>query len=221
MSDPGPTRQQDSLKDVVEMLLDKGVVVNADIAVSVGETELLGVKVRAALASFETAAEYGLEFPEGTDMRRVEAASGRSEVPEEDVMEVETGDPAGTGAAGEEDDEDDEDDRDPEIKAGCPPERGVAERVRVEDPNPDDPLGDEDEPEEKDAAPEDESANDIEADTSDAGGELSDADDRDEGEASEAVEGTTEGIDEEIERAAAELLAEYDRESEGGDRDDD
>jgi hypothetical protein len=73
----GPTRESSGLADVVEMLLDKGVVINADIAVSVGETELLGVHIRAALASFETAAEYGLQFPDGTDPRRVEQASGR------------------------------------------------------------------------------------------------------------------------------------------------
>lgn len=76
MSDPGPTRRQTDLADMVELLLDKGVVVNADIAVTVGETELLGVKVRAAVASFETAAKYGMEFPEGTDMDRVERAAG-------------------------------------------------------------------------------------------------------------------------------------------------
>ena len=79
MGSPGPTRDQGDLADMIEMLLDKGVVINADIAVSIGDTELLGVQVRAALASFETAAEYGLEFPEGTDMERVEeAAAGRS-----------------------------------------------------------------------------------------------------------------------------------------------
>jgi hypothetical protein len=76
----GPTREGDSLADVVEMLLDKGVVINADIAVTVGETELLGIHLRAALASFETAAEYGLQFPDGTDMQRVEQASGRSKM---------------------------------------------------------------------------------------------------------------------------------------------
>lgn len=76
MSDSSPTRTQRDLADVVEMLLDKGVVINADIAVSIGDTELLGIRLRAALASFETAAEYGLEFPEGTDMQRVAAASG-------------------------------------------------------------------------------------------------------------------------------------------------
>lgn len=79
MSSTGPTRGKSDLADMVEMLLDKGVVINADIAVSVGDTELLGVEIRAAIASFETAAQYGLEFPAGTDMERVEdAAAGRS-----------------------------------------------------------------------------------------------------------------------------------------------
>ncbi len=57
-----------SLVDVVEVVLDKGLVINADIAVSVAGVELLGIKIRAALASFETAARYGLEFPSGTDI---------------------------------------------------------------------------------------------------------------------------------------------------------
>lgn len=73
--DVAPTRSQSDLADMVEMLLDKGVVVNADIVVSVGDTELLGVEVRAAIASFETAAKYGLEFPAGTDTDRLERAA--------------------------------------------------------------------------------------------------------------------------------------------------
>lgn len=56
-----------SLVQVVETLLDKGLVLNADIMVSVAGVELLGIRLRAALASFETAARYGLEFPAGTD----------------------------------------------------------------------------------------------------------------------------------------------------------
>ena len=103
------------------MLLDKGVVVNADIVVSIGDTELLGVKVRAAIASFETAAEYGLEFPEGTDMDRVEAAAkgerreGLSEakapvtVTESSEEELDAAEARGRA---EDDDEDEEDDVD-------------------------------------------------------------------------------------------------------------
>jgi len=66
-----PSRNGDSgggLADVIDRILDKGLVINADIAVSVAGVELLGIKIRAALASFETAAKYGLEFPSGTNL---------------------------------------------------------------------------------------------------------------------------------------------------------
>jgi len=57
-----------TLADVIDRILDKGLVINADIAVSIAGVELLGIKIRAALASFETAAKFGLEFPSGTKM---------------------------------------------------------------------------------------------------------------------------------------------------------
>jgi ssDNA-binding Zn-finger/Zn-ribbon topoisomerase 1 len=66
-----PTRERGgggSLADVIEVILDKGLVINADITVSVAGVELLGIKIRAALASFATAARYGLEFPSGTNI---------------------------------------------------------------------------------------------------------------------------------------------------------
>ncbi len=56
------------LAELIDRLLDKGLVINADISVSLAGTELLGIKIRAALASFETAAKFGLAFPSGTDM---------------------------------------------------------------------------------------------------------------------------------------------------------
>jgi len=56
------------LVDVIDAILDKGLVINADITISVVGVELLGIKIRAALASFETAARYGLEFPSGTNI---------------------------------------------------------------------------------------------------------------------------------------------------------
>jgi hypothetical protein len=56
------------LADAIERILDKGLVINADICISVAGTELLGIKIRAALASFETAALYGLDFPSGTNL---------------------------------------------------------------------------------------------------------------------------------------------------------
>jgi rRNA maturation endonuclease Nob1 len=56
------------LAEAIAIILDKGLVINADITVSVVGVELLGIKIRAALASFETAAKYGLEFPSGTNL---------------------------------------------------------------------------------------------------------------------------------------------------------
>jgi len=70
------------LADVIDRILDKGLVINADICVSVAGVELLGIKIRAALASFETAARYGLEFPSGTNYEKAawkEAAAGNKE----------------------------------------------------------------------------------------------------------------------------------------------
>ncbi|MFH1239910.1 MAG: gas vesicle protein [Candidatus Diapherotrites archaeon] len=66
---PEKSTQTDStLAAVIDRVLEKGLVINADITVSVADTELLGIKIRAALASFETAAKYGLQFPQGTNM---------------------------------------------------------------------------------------------------------------------------------------------------------
>ena len=42
-----------TLADVIDRLLDKGLVINADICVSLAGVELLGIKIRAAVASFE------------------------------------------------------------------------------------------------------------------------------------------------------------------------
>lgn len=74
-----------TLADVIDRILDKGLVINADIAVSVAGVELLGIKIRAALASFETAARYGLEFPSMTKMETPawqDALAGREPCPQ-------------------------------------------------------------------------------------------------------------------------------------------
>ena len=58
-----------SLADLLERILDRGLVINADITVALVGMELLNIRIRAAVASFETAARYGLEFPSGTQLR--------------------------------------------------------------------------------------------------------------------------------------------------------
>ncbi|KPJ62468.1 MAG: gas vesicle protein GVPa [Planctomycetes bacterium DG_23] len=76
-----------TLADVIDRVLDKGLVINADIAVSVAGVELLGIKIRAALASFETAAKCGLEFPSGTKIKT--AAWEEAQVAEETCPQCE------------------------------------------------------------------------------------------------------------------------------------
>src|SRR3954453_19124544 len=67
-----PQRGRDgTLQALIETLLDRGLVINADITVAVGGVELLGIRIRAALASFDTAARYGLDFPSGTNHEAV------------------------------------------------------------------------------------------------------------------------------------------------------
>ena len=77
--------ESSGLADVIDRVLDKGLVINADILVSVAGVELLGIKIRAALASFETAAKYGLEFPSGTNYETAawkQAMVGKEECPQ-------------------------------------------------------------------------------------------------------------------------------------------
>lgn len=62
------TPSNTALPDLIALILDKGLVINADIKIDLAGTEILGIKLRAALASFETAAKFGLAFPSGTNL---------------------------------------------------------------------------------------------------------------------------------------------------------
>ena len=68
-----------TLVDVIDRILDKGLVINADITISLVGVELLGIKIRAALASFETAAKYGLEFPSWTNVQAIKSEQSATE----------------------------------------------------------------------------------------------------------------------------------------------
>ena len=57
------TRRDLSLVDLLDRILEKGVVINGDITVSIGSVELLSIKVNLVIASLETAKRYGLRLP--------------------------------------------------------------------------------------------------------------------------------------------------------------
>lgn len=54
--------QGSSLADVLERVLDKGIVIAGDIAVSVGATELLSIRIRLLVASVDKAKEMGINW---------------------------------------------------------------------------------------------------------------------------------------------------------------
>ena len=56
-----PTRNSHAtLVDLLDRVLDKGLVINADLIISLAGVPLIGVNLRAALAGMETMLEYGL-----------------------------------------------------------------------------------------------------------------------------------------------------------------
>lgn len=71
-----PHRDEDALVDVLDVLLRDGVVVRADVIVSVADIPLVAIKLTAALAGMETMTAYGL-FEEWDVERRQSAVSRR------------------------------------------------------------------------------------------------------------------------------------------------
>ncbi len=56
-------RRDLSLIDLLDRILDKGVVINGDITVTIGKVELLSLKINLVIASLETAKRYGIRLP--------------------------------------------------------------------------------------------------------------------------------------------------------------
>ncbi|ELY79895.1 gas vesicle protein GvpM [Natrinema pallidum] len=70
-----PRKDDESLVDVLDVLLRDGAILRADVIVSVAEVPLVGIKLTAAIAGMETMNEYGLF--EDWDAHRRKAAAGR------------------------------------------------------------------------------------------------------------------------------------------------
>ena len=58
---PGPSRNA-GLVDVLDRVLDKGLVVAGDIKVSLAEVELLTIRIRLMICSIDKAEEIGLDW---------------------------------------------------------------------------------------------------------------------------------------------------------------
>lgn len=63
MSSRQLTTQQLTIVDLVDRILDKGVVITGDITVSIVGVDLLSLKINLVIASLETAKRYGIKLP--------------------------------------------------------------------------------------------------------------------------------------------------------------
>ena len=66
---------QDSLADILERVLDKGIVIAGDIQINLLDIELLTIKLRLVVASVDKAKEMGIDWWETDPM--LNAGSGR------------------------------------------------------------------------------------------------------------------------------------------------
>jgi hypothetical protein len=57
-----PPRSGDSLADILERVLDKGIVIAGDIQINLLDIELLTIKLRLVVASIDKAKEMGIDW---------------------------------------------------------------------------------------------------------------------------------------------------------------
>ena len=60
---PSSVVQRQNLLDVLDRILDNGIVINGEITVSLLKSEILSLRINLVIASIETAKRYGLELP--------------------------------------------------------------------------------------------------------------------------------------------------------------
>ena len=59
---PASAAQSTNLADLLERVLDKGIVIAGDISLSLGTVELLSLKIRLLIASVDKAREMGIDW---------------------------------------------------------------------------------------------------------------------------------------------------------------
>ena len=84
---PGPISgpQPANLGDILERVLDKGIVIAGDIRVNLLDIELLTIKLRLVIASLDTASQVGINWWKADPWLSADAANGsdRRELEEE------------------------------------------------------------------------------------------------------------------------------------------
>lgn len=75
--------QSSTIVDVLETILDKGVVIAGDITVGLADVELLTIKIRLIIASVDKAKEIGMDWWENDPYLSSRATEGHKALEEE------------------------------------------------------------------------------------------------------------------------------------------
>ena len=71
---PGHPAPGDSLADILERVLDKGIVIAGDIQINLLDVELLTIKLRLLIASVDRAKEMGIDWWESeTSLQKIDS----------------------------------------------------------------------------------------------------------------------------------------------------
>ena len=74
---PGRPEPQTNLADILERVLDKGIVIAGDIQINLLDIELLTIKLRLLIASVDRAREMGINWWEGdSSLQAIEQKNG-------------------------------------------------------------------------------------------------------------------------------------------------
>ncbi|KSU57230.1 gas vesicle protein GvpJ [[Bacillus] enclensis] len=76
--------QSNTIVDVLEKVLDKGVVIAGDITVGIADVELLTIKIRLIVASVDKAKEIGMDWWENDPYLSSKAADNNTRALEEE-----------------------------------------------------------------------------------------------------------------------------------------
>jgi len=87
--DSSPVRpQQDSLADILERVLDKGIVIAGDIQINLLDIELLTIKLRLLVASVDKAREMGINWWESDPTLSTGNGNGHTQQLERENQEL-------------------------------------------------------------------------------------------------------------------------------------
>ena len=79
MAEPVHSINATSLADILERVLDKGIVIAGDIKIQIADIDLLTIKIRLLVASVDKAMEMGINWWENDPMLSSRATARESE----------------------------------------------------------------------------------------------------------------------------------------------